>query len=79
MTVNAFQNTTWFEYILFFFWLLCTCGSVLMCKRLSDTLPIQSGLRRVNAETLLPSSFALEYTSKELQANQEGLKLDWML
>ena len=50
-----------------------------MCKRLSDTLPIQSGLRRVNAETLLPSSFALEYTSKELQANQEGLKLDWML
>jgi hypothetical protein len=50
-----------------------------MCKCLSDTLPIQSGLQRVNTETLLPSSFALEFTNKEGQANQKGLKLDGML
>ena len=44
-----------------------------------DMVPMQSGLQQVSTETLLPYSFALEYTNKEGQANQEGLKLDGML
>jgi hypothetical protein len=43
---------------------------------LSDTYPIQNGLKQGNALSPLLLNFALEYAIKKIQENQVGLKFN---
>ena len=42
-------------------------------ENLSDTFPIQSGLKEGDATLPLPFNFALEYATRKVKANQDRL------
>jgi hypothetical protein len=52
-----------------------TYGKVCIGKHLSDSFPIQNGLKR-DALAPLPFNFALEYAIIKIQENQVELKLN---
>jgi hypothetical protein len=47
-------------------------------KHLSDSFPIQNGLKQGDGLSLLLFNFTLEYTFKKVQKNQLGLKCNGM-
>jgi hypothetical protein len=53
-----------------------TYSKVRIGKHLSDTFPIQNGLKQGDALSPLLSSYALEYTIRKVQESQVGLKLN---
>ena len=53
-----------------------TCGRVQVVKNLSDMFPIRNCLKQGDALSPLLFNFALDYTIKRLQVNQDGLKLN---
>jgi hypothetical protein len=53
-----------------------TYSKVRISKHLSDSFPIQNGLKQGDAFSPLLLNFALEYTIKNVQENQVRLKLN---
>jgi hypothetical protein len=56
--------------------LIETYSRVRACKKMSDMFPIRNGLKQGDALFLLLFDFALDYTIKRVQVNQDGLKLN---
>jgi hypothetical protein len=53
-----------------------TYNKVCIGKYLSDTFPIQSGLKQGDALSPLPFNFALDYAIRRVEENQVRLKLN---
>ena len=53
-----------------------TYSRVRVGKHLSDTFPIKNGLKGADALSPLLSNFALDYVTRRVQVNQDGLKLN---